>query len=172
MAGSVSSSYPVRLRINDRLWLRLSTSSDVDRLLAWTQDPKVYKWWQGRPLTRGKVGEKYTGKRLPYVIAYIIEQDKNPVGLIQAWQEKGACGLDMFVAAAAEGQGIGSTAARVLARDVSARGWRNITADPALDNERSIRAWAKAGFVPTGGRGQDSGRPTRTTQIMVYQTSS
>jgi aminoglycoside 6'-N-acetyltransferase len=160
------------LQISSTLSLRLSTPADTERLLAWTSEPAVYKWWERRPLTRKEVVEKYTGKRLLDVIAYIIEQNKEPVGLIQAWQEKGACGLDMFVAAAAQGQGIGSEAARALAGDLSERGWCNITADPALDNERATRAWVKAGFVPTGEHSEDSGRPTHKTQIMIFQAYS
>jgi aminoglycoside 6'-N-acetyltransferase len=162
-------SYPDRLQVNDELELRLSSSADVDRLQSWTQDPDVYKWWEGRPLERGEIEEKYTGRRLPEVIAYIVEKDKEPIGFIQAWQEDGKQGLDMFLSSAAQGHGLGSTVANALAADLSERGWSNLTVDPAVENEKAIRSWARAGFTPNGAFGEDDGRKT---QIMVFKPHS
>ena len=159
-------SYPDRLQVNDELELRLSSSRDADRLQSWTQDPDVYKWWEGRPLDKEEVEEKYTGKRLPEVIAYIIEHDKKPIGFIQAWQENGKRGLDMFLSIAAQGQGLGSTVAHALATDLSERGWDNVTVDPAVENEKAIRSWARAGFVANGVFDEDNGHKT---QIMVFK---
>lgn len=158
--------YPDRFQVNDVLEIRLSTPADANRLLTWTNDPEVYTWWEGRPLERKEVEEKYTGKRLPEVIGYIIEQAKVPVGFIQAWQEDDSRGLDMFLSAAAQGQGSGSAVARSLAAHLSERGWDNITVDPAVQNEKAIRAWARAGFVANGELGDDNGHQT---QIMAFK---
>ena len=53
----------------------------------------------------------------------------------------------MLSPAAARHRGMGPDAARALVRYLLIeRGWRRVTVDPAADNERAIRAWAKAGF--------------------------
>ncbi len=112
-----------------------------------------------------EVRAKYTGARLPGVVVYVIETALGPVGLVQAWQEGQRCGLDMFVAAGAQGRGLGPVVARVLAEELTARGWRGLTVDPAVDNVRAVRAWRRAGFVATGECGVDGGH---ATEAMVF----
>ena len=56
----------------------------------------------------------------------------------------------MFIAADAQGRGVGSSAARMLAADLTGAGWVPVTVDPALGNARAIRAWRAAGFVEPG----------------------
>jgi aminoglycoside 6'-N-acetyltransferase len=160
-------SYPTQLEIEGGIRLRLSTPKDADDVLAWTSDPAVYVWWEGRPLERAEVEAKYTGARLPKVVAYIIELNEQPAGFIQAWQQTDQQGLDMFLKPSAQGQGLGSAVARALASSLSRHGWDRITVDPAIDNRQAVRAWTKAGFVTTGEFGEEGGRKT---QLMVFQS--
>jgi aminoglycoside 6'-N-acetyltransferase len=71
----------------------------------------------------------------------------------------------MFLAAFAQGQGLGPVAASSLAAELTRRGWTNITVDPAVENRIAIKAWGKAGFRPTGRYSEDDGRKT---VLMVY----
>ncbi|MCI9889866.1 GNAT family N-acetyltransferase [Micrococcales bacterium 31B] len=152
--------FPSRLAVGDDLALRLATAADAHLIRAWTDDPAVHEHWAGRPLTLDEVRADYTGARAPAVASYVIEEHGVPRGYLQAWQDDDARGLDMFMAAEAQGRGLGPRVARALARDLTARGWRHVTADPAERNSRGQRAWARAGFEPTGERGEDDGHPT------------
>jgi aminoglycoside 6'-N-acetyltransferase len=50
-----------------------------------------------------------------------------------------------------QGHGLGPEAIRLAARDlIERRAHHRITIDPAADNERAIRAYAKVGFRPVG----------------------
>ncbi|WP_083781938.1 GNAT family N-acetyltransferase [Kineococcus radiotolerans] len=151
-----------------RLRLRRSHRSDAETIAAWLGREEVHRWWGGAPVPLEEVVEKYTGDRLPEVAVYVVETAGRPVGLIQAWQDDG-CGLDMFIAADEQGAGVGPAAARALAEDLTARGWRDLTVDPAVDNVRAVRAWRRAGFAPTGERGVDEGHETR---LMVFVPGS
>jgi aminoglycoside 6'-N-acetyltransferase len=128
---------------------------DVDMLLRWHADPDVIRYWDDRTFTR----EQMVGRLLrANVDAFIIERDDEPVGYIQAWEdERGNCGgVDMFLAPGHRGEGIGPDAGRALARHLHVeRRWSSVTADPYLWNERALRAWRKAGFVPVEERPPD-----------------
>jgi len=155
-------SYPRDLVIDHPLVvrLRLATPADAELITGWLSEEAVHRWWGGAPVPRREVEEKYTGRRAPGVVVHLVEAAGRPVGLLQAWQDADACGLDLFVAAAEQGRGVGPVAARALAEDLTARGWRNLTVDPAVENVVAVRAWSRAGFVPTGERGTDEGRET------------
>jgi len=158
----VTWSYPTELVVDHPLFLRLrlATPADAERITGWLSEEAVHRWWGGAPVSRREVEEKYTGGRTPAVVAYVVEAAGRPVGLLQAWQDDDACGLDLFLAAAEQGHGVGPVAARALAEDLTARGWRHLTTDPAVENVRAVSAWRRAGFVPTGERGTDEGHET------------
>ena len=60
-------------------------------------------------------------------------------------------GIDLFLATAAQGRGIGPDAIRTLAAHlIDVRGHHRLTIDPAADNAPAIRAYAKVGFRPVG----------------------
>jgi L-amino acid N-acyltransferase YncA len=63
----------------------------------------------------------------------------------------------MFIAAHAQGRGVGSVAARALSEELTGAGWEPLTVDPALDNSAAIKAWRSAGFVETGEPVDDGG---------------
>jgi len=110
--------------------------------------PDVYRWWGGKPLPRGDVARKYTGRRCPQVESFIVDLDRRPIGYIQYHLEgPGQAGLDMMLVPDARHEGWGPKAARLLVDHLRRdRGWQDITVDPASDNRRAIRAWEKAGF--------------------------
>ncbi|WP_212755283.1 GNAT family N-acetyltransferase [Flexivirga aerilata] len=157
--------YPEALRVDDTLSLRPATDADAELISGWTQAPEVHEGWGGTPLSVAEVLAKYTGRRAPRVASYLVVEGAEPVGYLQAWQDESACGLDLFIAAPAQGRGIGPRVARALAVALDALGWRPLTVDPAVGNERAVRAWQAAGFVMTGQQGVDHGRPTH---LMVF----
>lgn len=159
-------SYPETVLAGPDLRLRLATDADAETLSAWTAAPEVHRsWGPGRRLSVEEVRAKYTGHRAPVVVSYVACRDEEPVGYLQAWQRDGRRGLDMFLAAHAQGRGTGPRAARALAVELDVRGWRPLTVDPAADDDRAVAAWRAAGFEPTGELGSDEGRVTR---LMVF----
>jgi aminoglycoside 6'-N-acetyltransferase len=159
--------FPSALAAGDDVTMRLAHDGDAGLIAEWLRAPEVARsWGGGRAVTVDEVMAKYTGRRVPGVVSYLVSEGIEPVGYLQAWQQEGRFGLDMFIAAEAQGRGLGPRAARALATDLAARGWVPLTVDPAIDNPRAVKAWLAAGFVPTGQLGTDEGR---TTQIMKFR---
>lgn len=131
------------------LSVRPSSEDDLDQLARWFADPEVFRWWGGRPLSREDVAAKYTGRRCPRVESFIVELAGQGIGYIQYHLEgPGQAGLDMMLLPEFRDRGLGPRTARLLlAHLAAARGWTDISVDPAFDNPRAIRAWQKAGFV-------------------------
>jgi aminoglycoside 6'-N-acetyltransferase len=161
--------FPSSVVADAEVTLRLANDSDAETISNWTRSPEVHSFWAGRPVPVEEVLAKYTGRRAPEVVSYVISEGRRPVGYVQAWQQGGRFGLDMFIAAEAQGRGIGPRAARALAQALAARGWTPLTVDPALDNVRAIGAWRAAGFASTGELGSDEGK---TTQVMAFGGTS
>lgn len=141
--------HPHPLLEEGALSLRPSIEDDLDRLEQWFADPEVYRWWGGRPLSRETVAAKYIGRRCPRVESFIVEFTGQQIGYIHYHLEgPGDAGLDMMLLPDFRDRGLGPRAARMLlAHLADARGWTDITVDPAIDNARAIRGWEKAGFV-------------------------
>jgi len=150
-----------------RTTLRAVAATDVALLVGWLQDPEVYRWWGGLPLTREDVVRKYLGTREPDVVSFIIEHGDRAVGYMQYWTaDASSGGLDMFLVPSARGQGLGPDAARALVRHLfEERRWRRVTVDPAVDNARAIRAWHKAGFRVEGTQGDSPDGPVLVMAI-------
>jgi aminoglycoside 6'-N-acetyltransferase len=126
--------------------VRAATEDDADLLVAWHADPEVSRFWDDETFTREEMLERL---RRDAVDSFVVEADGGPVGYVQAWHEGGddEGGIDMFLAPAARGRGLGPDAARALARHLlDERGWRRVTVDPYLWNEAAVRAWRRAGF--------------------------
>ena len=76
-------------------------------------------------------------------------------GAIQ-WHEDGGpmyrhAGIDLFLASAWQGRGLGTDALRTVARWlIKIRGHHRLTIDPAASNVRAIRTYARVGFRPVG----------------------
>jgi aminoglycoside 6'-N-acetyltransferase len=132
--------------------LRPANSADLETLVTWLNDPAIYRWWGGNPITPEVVRQKYTGDRSPVVESFIIEEAGIPVGYIQSCMaSESSCGIDIFVAPSHQGRGLGTDAVRALAEFLTGvEGCHVVTADPAPDNVRALGLWQRAGFIPSG----------------------
>ena len=138
--------------------LRPVLPEDVPVLAAILAEPSVARWWPGYDAAR--VEEELLTADAETTV-WVIEARLDPasapevVGVIEAWQEPNEeyrhAGIDMFLAAAAQGRRLGPGAVRAVARWlIEERGHHRLTIDPAADNERAIRAYASLGFRPVG----------------------
>jgi len=158
--------YPRSVTVDESIGVRLAQDADAPVISCWTRAPEVCRFWGGREVPLHEVVAKYTGRRAPEVVSYVITQVGEPVGYLQAWQIDGSFGLDMFMSAAKQRHGIGCRAARAVAVALTSRGWSPLTVDPAVDNLGALRAWGVAGFVATGESGTDD--RGSTTRIMRF----
>jgi aminoglycoside 6'-N-acetyltransferase len=88
-------------------------------------------------------------------VGFAIELDGRVVGSIQYAEENEPgyrhAGIDLFLDAAHRGRALGPDAIRTLARYlIEVRGHHRLTIDPATENERAVRAYARVGFRPVG----------------------
>jgi aminoglycoside 6'-N-acetyltransferase len=159
--------FPTSVVAGADVTLRLAGGNDAELISGMTHAPEVHRFWGGRAITVQEAFAKYTGRRAPEVVSYVICERARPVGYLQSWQRDGRFGLDMFIAAEAQGRGIGPRAARAVATELTKLGWTPLTADPVVDNHRAFSAWRAAGFEATGELGDDEGK---TTQIMCFSS--
>lgn len=155
----------------DRIRLRPVLPEDVPVLAAILAEPEVARWWPGYDTTR--VEEELLGGDADKVVWAIEARLGGPdappdvVGAIQAWEEPNQeyrhAGIDLFLAAAARGRGLGRAAIRAVAHWLfGERGHHRLTIDPAAANERAIRTYAAVGFRPVGTLRQYERRPDGT----------
>jgi aminoglycoside 6'-N-acetyltransferase len=88
-------------------------------------------------------------------VVFAIEVDGGVIGSIQFAEEADPdyrhAGLDLFIAAEWQGQGLGTDAIRTVARYLfEVRGHHRLTIDPSAANERAIRAYERVGFRRVG----------------------
>jgi aminoglycoside 6'-N-acetyltransferase len=152
--------------------LRPAVDADLDLLTRWFADPDVYLWWGGEPIGGDRVSADYTGHRSPDVESFIVEAEGGPIGFLQYWRAtERSGGIDMFLVPEARQQGLGPDAARATADFLLHElGWTEVTVDPLTDNDRAIRAFARAGFIAEReGRDEETGKPCL---IMVMRRST
>ncbi len=140
------------------------TVDDLLLLHEWLNRPHVRKWWN-EPSTITELRHDY----LPPLFnetstrAYVAVLEHVPIGFIQSyvvkgsgdgwWEDEtdpGAHGIDQFLANANQlGQGLGRTMVRTFVDDLF-RDPRvtTVQTDPSPENERAIRCYRGAGFVP------------------------
>jgi aminoglycoside 6'-N-acetyltransferase len=126
---------------------RAAGGPDVPMLVEWHADPEVAPYWDGETFTEDEMRARLVR---PHVDTWIVEEDGDPVGLLQSWWEPDLPtrgGIDGFLIPSARGRGIMPAVARRLAADLLAQGWAEVTVDPYEWNDRAIRGWQKAGFV-------------------------
>jgi len=150
---------PAPFLAGDRTRLRPVLPEDVPVLAAILAEPEVARWWPGYDTTC--VEEELLGGDADTIVWAIEARLGGPdappdvVGAIQAWEEPNEeyrhAGLDLFLAAGAQGRGLGRAAIRAVARWLfDQRGHHRLTIDPAAANERAIRTYAALGFRPVG----------------------
>lgn len=160
------------------LGFRPLARADLPLVDRWLHSEHVRSWWPPDPDLEAHYGPALAGED-PTVVQLILE-DGRPVGLIQSyvvvdnpeWEAlvrvgPGVAGVDLLLGEPeAVGRGLGP---RVLAEYTS----RIVFADPAVHscvagvdvrNDRSLRAFAKAGFEPVRDYVEE-GRPHRLVRL-------
>lgn len=141
---------PPELR-GERVLLRPVRAADAERLLEILREPEVARWWGVHDPER--VREDLIEPTDE--VAYTIESGGELIGAVTYYEEPASeyrhAGLDIFLTTDRHGQGLGSEALRLLARHLfDERGHHRLTIDPAVANERAIRAYERVGFRPVG----------------------
>jgi aminoglycoside 6'-N-acetyltransferase len=149
--GDGDPSGPGRRLVGRQVVLRAPVATDVAPLTMIQAEPDVARWWPPDP---GGMHDLLLAPDAD-VTPWVIEHEGRVVGFIQDWEEADPefrhAGIDLFLAGAVQGRGLGPEAIRVLATYLfEARGHHRLTIDPAAANERAIRAYAKVGFRTVG----------------------
>ena len=126
--------------------LRPAADADAPALLAILDHPEVAEWWRRSEWERLDESGAVT---------FTIVLDGAVVGCIQYNEETDpdyfSAAVDIFVAAAVHGRGVGGDAMRtLLAWLIDGRGHHRLTVDPAAANARAIHVYEKLGFRPVG----------------------
>jgi aminoglycoside 6'-N-acetyltransferase len=119
-------------------------------LRAILAEPEVARWWAPRGADVAVDGLFEEGEDV-----YAIVVGGAVVGAIEYDEQNEPdyrrAGIDIFLDAAHQGRGLGNDAIRTMARHLfEVRGHHRLTIDPAIANERAIRAYARVGFRPVG----------------------
>jgi aminoglycoside 6'-N-acetyltransferase len=133
----------------DRVTLRPVRDDDAAALLALLTEPSVARWWHRWDAER--VRRDLLEQDEEHVL--VIEVEGEPGGLLLVYEEPDEyrhAALDVTLAGAHQGQGLGPEALRLVIRHLIEQGHHRFTIDPAAANERAIRAYAKLGFKPVG----------------------
>src|SRR5206468_2808788 len=136
----------------ERVVLRPLEERDFARLVEIGREPVVARWWPG--ITVAELAEKAVGEE-DDTVGLTVEWEGRVVGMIQFHEETTPefrhAGIDIFLASACHGQGLGVDAVRTLARHLfEARGHHRVTIDPAAANERAVRCYERVGFRRVG----------------------
>jgi aminoglycoside 6'-N-acetyltransferase len=139
------------LLVGRRVTLRPGTPADVPPLLQIRREPSVHRWW--RDASESDVADSLRGQTDDFLL--VIDVERAVVGGIQYSEEPEPdyrhAGIDIFLSAGTQGQGIGAEAIRLLARYlIDVRGHHRLVIEPAADNERAISCYRSVGFRPVG----------------------
>jgi aminoglycoside 6'-N-acetyltransferase len=134
---------------------RPMSARDLSLVQRWLETPEVVRWW-GRP------DEQYAlaGGDLdhPDMDQFIVAVGERPFGYIQCYplstwnqgfgpQPPATRGIDQFIGVSEMiGHGHGSRFIRQFVNDLLGQGIPRVVTDPDPDNNRAVRAYAKAGF--------------------------
>jgi aminoglycoside 6'-N-acetyltransferase len=134
----------------ERVKLRPYDRADLPALVHLVNDPAVAAWWG--TYDEAALHEELTDDRLD---VWTIVVDGSPAGVVQSMEEDEPdyrhVSLDIFLAAELHGRGLGTDALRTVLRHMfTVRGHHRATIDPAVENERAIRSYARIGFRPVG----------------------
>ena len=133
----------------DRVTLRPVRDDDAGALLALLTEPSVARWWHR--WDEARVRRDLLEQEEEHVL--VVEVGGEPAGLLLVYEEPDEyrhAALDVTLAGAHQGSGLGPEALRLVIRHLIEQGHHRFTIDPALANERAIRAYAKLGFQPVG----------------------
>lgn len=127
--------------------LRPLAFADAEALRAIHRTPEVSAWW-------GAMDDAFPFDE-PESTRWTIDLDGAVAGLVQCGEEPEPqyrhAWIDVFVAPALHGRGLGTDAVRrVLRHLLEDRGHHRVTIDPARANAAALRAYEKAGFRRVG----------------------
>jgi aminoglycoside 6'-N-acetyltransferase len=133
-----------------RVTLRPVRAGDASALLALLREPSVSRWWH--QWDEARVRRDLIDQDEEHVL--VIEVGGEVAGLLLVYEEPDEykhAALDVTLATAYQGQGLGPDALRLVIRHlIEERGHHRFTIDPAVANENAVRAYAKLGFKPVG----------------------
>jgi aminoglycoside 6'-N-acetyltransferase len=127
--------------------LRPLRSDDAAALRAIHAEPAVAAWW-------GSMSDDFPFDE-PESTRFTIWVGDEIAGLVQYGEEDEPeyrhAWIDIFVATAQHGRGVGTDAVKTVVRYlVEERGHHRITIDPTVANAAAVRAYEKAGFERVG----------------------
>ena len=128
-------------------------SEHVDALVRIIDEPSVAAWWTDTETWfRAGLLEPYPDETAFSILTAARDE---VIGFIQATEELEPgyrhAGVDLFVATAHQGRGVGPEAIRLVVRWlIDERAHHRVTIDPAVANVRAIRAYEKVGFRRVG----------------------
>ncbi len=149
-AGGVGAYRRGRL-VGERVTLRPIEEADRTPLRSILAEPGVARWWGTgspeeavadlyEPFPRPRSSSRWTA---PWWAASRSPREDDP--------DYRHAGIDLFLATACQGRGLGPEALRLAARYLfEVRGHHRLTIDPAAANTRAIRAYERVGFRPVG----------------------
>lgn len=135
---------------DERLTLRPLDEDDVEALVAVLDLPGVREWW-GPSTDPEEEREELRNDGS----AYAIEVEGALAGWLAVTEERDpgyeVASFDIVLAPPHQGRGLGPAALRLAIEWlVAEHGHHRFAIDPALANERAIRAYAKVGFRRVG----------------------
>lgn len=130
--------------------LRRAGPDDKARFRAILADPEVARWWAPHGADEAADGLFDGGE-----VVYAIEFGGVVLGAIEYYEENEPeyrhAGIDIFMGTRYQGHGLGRDAIRALAAYLfGGRGHHRLIIDPAVANDRAIRAYEKVGFRRVG----------------------
>jgi aminoglycoside 6'-N-acetyltransferase len=139
----------------DRLTMRPRTPADARRLWEIHCQPSVERWWGSHTLAEieQEIADEAGGGGDE--VSFTIEVEGEVAGMIQ-YVELGDedfrhAGIDLFLADAFQGRGLGREAIEVLVAYLTGPvGHHRLVIDPAVANERAVRCYEAVGFRPVG----------------------
>jgi aminoglycoside 6'-N-acetyltransferase len=136
----------------ERVVLRPLADGDVDPLADVLLEPAVARWWSPDSVEQHRAGFREDVRERG---AFAIEVAGELAGWLGVHEETEPHyrhgSMDIFLAPARHGTGLGPEALRLCARWlIEARGHHRLTIDPAAANARAIGVYASIGFRPVG----------------------
>ncbi len=124
--------------------LRAPEPEDAIALKAILAEPSVRRWWR----------DEDPAELVTEDDAWIVEIDGEVAGYVMATEETEPdyrhVALDLFLASAHHGRGLGPEVLREVMAGFEAQGHHRFTIDPNVNNVAAIRAYEKAGFERVG----------------------